>query len=181
MILNDRQLIERAEAGMIRPFKPQHVQPASIDLTLDNSFLVPKRDRLYPIDLANVADTIDDYEHIQSDTLRLDPHEFVLGSTVERIEIPPDLVGSVEGRSSLGRLGLFVHVTAGFIDPGFHGKITLEILNMNRCAIDLRAGKRICQIALTALTAPAERPYGHPDLGSHYQNQHQTTASRYDG
>ena len=101
--------------------------------------------------------------------------------TAEYIEMPDDLVSRVEGKSSLGRLGLIVHATAGFVDPGFKGTLTLEITNLTRVPIKLWAGKPIAQLSFMALDKPAERPYGHPDLGSHYQGQVESTESRYEG
>ena len=109
------------------------------------------------------------------------PGEFVLGRTEEFVELPDDVVARVEGKSSLGRLGLIVHATAGFVDPGFRGTLTLEITNLTRVPIKLWAGKPIAQLSFMALDRPAERPYGHPDLGSHYQGQVESTESRYEG
>lgn len=162
----------------IEPFDESRLQPASIDLTLANEWLT------YPegseaIDMGYVKDI--QIEKTVAETYLLRPHELVLCSTVEYVEIPHDLQGSIHGKSSLGRLGLLVHITAGFIDPGFKGKITLEMYNLNNRSIFLRAGNPICQLSLTELSCPAKKPYGHPDLGSHYQNQREVTGSRYDG
>ena len=109
------------------------------------------------------------------------PGEFVLGRTLERVRMPDDLVSRIEGKSSLGRLGLIVHATAGFVDPGFEGTLTLEITNLTRVPIKLWSGKPIAQLSFMTLDAPAERPYGHPDLGSHYHGQTDATESRYEG
>jgi dCTP deaminase len=107
------------------------------------------------------------------------PGEFVLGRTDERVEVPDDIVCRIEGKSSIGRLGLVVHATAGFVDPGFVGTLTLEITNFNSVPIVLRPGLPICQLSFMTLDRPAERPYGHPDLGSHYHGQTEATESRY--
>jgi dCTP deaminase len=110
----------------------------------------------------------------------LHPGEFVLGTTLERVRIPPDLVAKVEGRSSLGRLAVVVHATAGFVDPGFEGHITLELSNLGRVPVALHPGTRISQIALHQMTSPAARPYGSPGRGSKYQGQRGPVASRID-
>ena len=107
------------------------------------------------------------------------PGEFALGRTEEYVEIPDDVVARIEGKSSLGRLGLIVHATAGFVDPGFKGTLTLEITNLTRVPIKLYVGIAIAQLSFMALDAPAERPYGSPELGSHYQGQTAATESRY--
>ena len=107
------------------------------------------------------------------------PGEFVLGRTLEHVEIPPDIVSRIEGKSSIGRLGLIVHATAGFVDPGFTGTLTLEITNLTRVPIKLYTGLPIAQLSFMALDAPAEQPYGSPELGSHYQGQTAATESRY--
>ena len=109
------------------------------------------------------------------------PGEFVLGRTLEYVELPDDVVARIEGKSSLGRLGLIVHATAGFVDPGFSGTLTLEITNLTRIPIKLWPGLPIAQLSFMALDRSAERPYGHPDLGSHYHGQLEATESRYEG
>jgi dCTP deaminase len=120
-------------------------------------------------------------EKIIADEFLLRPHQLLLCSTQEYVDIPYDIQAQVHGKSSLGRLGLLVHVTAGFIDPGFKGKITLEMYNLNNRSILLRAGKSICQLSMTQLTHPAEFPYGHEKLNSKYQDQREVVGSRYDG
>jgi dCTP deaminase len=158
------------------PRDDARIQPASIDLTLSNEWLTfPEGTEAIDMDHAKAVGT----EKTVAEAYLLQPHELILCSTVEYVEIPRDLQAQVHGKSSLGRLGLLVHVTAGFIDPGFRGKITLEMYNLNNRPILLRAGKRICQLSLTQLYSYAERPYGHEDLGSHYQNQTEVTGSRY--
>jgi dCTP deaminase len=193
MILSDTNIRARCdpmivgkEGGLIWPYDPKALQPASVDLTLDKHFLKPGLARGQIIDLADVAGTVGPttYTEITATELYgivLPPHQFILGSTAETVNIPSDLVASIEGKSSLARLGLFVHVTAGFIDPGFRGKVTLELFNANERWIRLRPGLHICQIAFTSLSSPAARPYGSKGLSSHYQDQTEVTSSRYEG
>lgn len=168
----------------IEPCADSQVQPASVDLTLDNEWLVyppapwiPSPAYVIDMDHAKEVET----EKIVGDSYELQPGELILCSTAEYVEIPADIVARVEGKSSLGRLGLLIHATAGFIDPGFKGKITLEMYNLNRKPIVLRAGKPICQLSMLRLTTMAEFPYGHKNLKSKYQDQRVVTASRYDG
>jgi dCTP deaminase len=176
-----RRLVEE-ERIKIRPWDPAMVQPASVDLRLGTSFRVFHNHRLPAIDLAEPPTGVT--EHVQiEDTASfvIHPGEFVLGSTVEWVELPDDIVARIEGKSSLGRLGLIVHATAGFVDPGFSGTLTLEITNLTRVPIVLWPGKPIAQLSFMALDRPAERPYGHPELGSHYHGQLEATESRYEG
>ena len=176
-----RRLVEE-ERIKIRPWDPTMVQPASVDLRLGTSFRVFHNHRLPAIDLAEPPTGVT--EHVQiEDTASfvIHPGEFVLGSTVEWVELPDDIVARIEGKSSLGRLGLIVHATAGFVDPGFSGTLTLEITNLTRVPIILWPGKPIAQLSFMALDQAAERPYGHPDLGSHYHGQLEATESRYEG
>lgn len=180
MILPDWQIIEYGEK-LISPFKHSNVQPASVDLTLSGVFIEPKG-LYFPIDLLDLNGTIDqerDYLRQTADSYLLKPRTFVLGSTAEMVKVPPNLVGRVEGKSSLGRLGLLVHSTAGFIDPGFEGTITLEFYNLNPRRIWLHAGQKICQVSFTELTQECNHPYGSKDLDSKYQGQSETTTSRY--
>lgn len=183
MILSDRDINRRCsddkDTSLIWPYKREDVQPASVDLTLDSLFLKPAEpNRWRYIDLENVQV---EYTEVETTRYVLAPNEFLLGSTAEWINVPPTLVGSIEGKSSLARLGLAIHMTAGFLDPGFRGKVTLELLNVNTRAIVLRPGLRICQVAFHELSSMPERPYGSPGLNSKYQNQDQTTASKYAG
>jgi dCTP deaminase len=175
----------------IEPCDESQIQPASVDLTLADEWRVyPKTANQQGFDIYETPEQqvidIDDAKAIETERIvaeayLLMPHELVLCSTVEYVSIPANVQGQVHGKSSLGRLGLMIHVTAGFIDPGFKGKITLEMYNLNNRPILLHAGKRICQLSLTQLYSWAERPYGHADLGSHYQDQREVTGSRYDG
>lgn len=167
-----RERIERGEIG-IEPYDPSNVEPASIDLRLSNSFAKMRGE--------GVIDTRDpssvEYNEFEIDYITLDSGETVLGSTIERVEIPDDLSADVVGRSSLGRIFVEVHKTAGFGDPGFEGQITLEIGNDSSRPVKLYAGQRICQIIFKQLDEAAERPYGHE--GSQYQGQTGATPSRH--
>ncbi|MEM7244587.1 MAG: dCTP deaminase [Acidobacteriota bacterium] len=184
MILSDRDLRARLEAGdiTIEPLLDPdlQVQPASIDLRLDRRFVVYRTSNLAVIDV-NEKDPfdgrIDEYEVDEETGFVLQPGDFALGSTFERVQVPADLVARVEGRSSIGRLAVVVHATAGFIDPGFQGHITLELSNLGRCPVRLYPGMRISQIVFHTMTSPAERPYGK-GRGSKYQGQDGPIASR---
>ena len=184
MILSDRDLRARLDKGdfVVDPLDDPElqIQPSSIDLRLSSTFVIYQLPHVPCID-AREPSTVDQYteavEIAQGDAFVLQPGEFALGSTYERVEIPPDLVARVEGRSSIGRLAVVVHATAGFIDPGFRGRITLELSNLGRCAVKLYPGMRISQIVLHTMTSPAERPYGEA-RGSKYQGQEGPVPSR---
>jgi dCTP deaminase len=176
-----RRLVDEGQI-VIAPWDPLMVQPASVDLKLGTSFRVFHNHRIQVIDLADPPQGLTEPVEVAPDDLFvIHPNEFVLGRTEERVEMPADLVARIEGKSSLGRLGLIVHATAGFVDPGFHGTLTLEITNFNSVPIVLRPGLPIAQLSFMTLDQAAERPYGHPDLGSHYQRQVDATESRYEG
>lgn len=183
-VLSDGTIRRLVEAGRIKiePWDPSMVQPASIDLNLGPSFRVFHNFRVPAIDLADPPTNLTEHvELTEGESFVIHPGEFVLGRTEEFVEIPDDIVARIEGKSSLGRLGLIVHATAGFVDPGFKGTLTLEITNLTRVPIILWPGKPIAQLSFMTLDAPAERPYGHPDLGSHYHGQVEATESRYEG
>ena len=176
-----RRLVQEGHIG-IEPWDPEMVQPASIDLRLGDSFRVFHNFRVAAIDLADPPTNLTERIGLaEGESFVIHPGEFVLGRTEERVRMPDDLVARIEGKSSLGRLGLIVHATAGFVDPGFEGTLTLEITNLTRVPIVLWPGKPIAQLSFMTLDAPAERPYGHPDLGSHYHGQTEATESRYEG
>jgi dCTP deaminase len=186
MYLNDAILLQRG-AELVSPFVPENVQPASIDLRLGSTFKTPKF--VNPTDPRKAPGIIDlhDLRHYQDDIYEIDnggliikSGEFVLGTTMERVMVPSYLMAQVDGRSSLARLGLTVHITAGFIDPGFIGRITLEMVNHNQNSLCVYPGDRICQISF-AEVYPVQRPYGSEGLGSHYQHQETTTESRFEG
>jgi dCTP deaminase len=183
-VLSDGTIRRLIADGRVRvePFDDTMVQPASIDLRLGSSFRVFHNHRIGAIDLADPPKNLT--EHVEIDdgeSFVIHPGEFVLGRTQEHVELPDDVVARIEGKSSLGRLGLIVHATAGFVDPGFKGTLTLEITNLTRVPIILWPGKPIAQLSFMALDQPAQRPYGHPDLGSHYHGQVEATESRYEG
>jgi dCTP deaminase len=165
---------------VVRPWDPALVQPASVDLRLGDSFRVFHNHRAAAIDLRDPPTNLTEEVVVaDGEAFVIHPGEFVLGRTLEYVELPGDVVARIEGRSSLGRLGLIVHATAGFVDPGFKGTLTLEIANLTRIPIKLYAGGPIAQLSFMALDAPAERPYGSEDLGSHYQGQMAATDSRF--
>ena len=183
-VLSDGTIRRLVAEGRIRidPWDPGMLQPASIDLRLGRSFRVFASHKIPAIDLADPPRNVTEAVLIgERESFVIHPGEFVLGRTEEHVELADDLVARIEGKSSLGRLGLIVHATAGFVDPGFRGTLTLEITNLTRVPIVLWPGKPIAQLSFMALDRPAERPYGHPDLGSHYHGQVEATESRYEG
>ena len=182
-VLSDGTIRRLVDSGriMIKPFDATLVQPASIDLRLGDSFRVFHNHRAEAIDLrAGPPAGLTEEVVVESEEgFVIHPGEFCLGRTQEWVELPDDIVARIEGKSSLGRLGLIVHATAGFVDPGFRGSLTLEITNLTRVPIQLYSGLPIAQLSFMALDAPAERPYGSPELGSHYQGQMAATDSRF--
>ncbi len=182
MILSDRSIREAVEQGRIAldPYEPANVQPSSVDLRLDRYFRVFRNHTQRVIDVKeNQEDLTELVEIGEANPFILHPGEFVLGSTAERLSLADDLVARIEGKSSLGRLGLLIHSTAGFIDPGFDGHITLELSNVANLPITLYAGMRIGQVSFLNMTTPADNPYGSGALGSKYQGQRGPTPSRY--
>jgi dCTP deaminase len=174
-----RRLVEEGRIG-IDPWDPSLVQPASVDLRLGNSFRVFHNHRVTSIDLRDPPTNLTEEVVVDADEpFVIHPGEFCLGRTLERVELPDDIVARIEGKSSLGRLGLIVHATAGFCDPGWRGTLTLELNNLTRVPIKLWAGLLIARLSFMTLDRPAERPYGHEELGSHYQGQVAATESRY--
>jgi dCTP deaminase len=181
-VLSDGTIRRLVEDGRIKidPWDETLVQPASVDLRLGDSFLVFHNHRASAIDLRDPPQHLTEEVKVTGDEpFVIHPGEFALGRTMEWVELPDDIVARIEGKSSLGRLGLIVHATAGFCDPGWKGTLTLELANLTRVPIRLYHGLAIAQLSFMALDAPAERPYGHEDLGSHYQGQVDATASRY--
>lgn len=181
-VLSDGTIRRFVEEGRIRidPWDPELVQPASVDLRLGNSFRVFHNHRVTSIDLRELPDNLTEEVRVpEGDSFVIHPGEFCLGRTLEWIELPPDIVARIEGKSSLGRLGLIVHATAGFCDPGWKGTLTLELHNLTRVPIKLYPGLLIAQLSFMTLDRPAERPYGSAELGSHYQGQREATESRY--
>ena len=181
MVLSDRSIRERLKRGdlVVEPMGENTMQPASIDLRLEPRLRVFRNHKRAVIDLRKDTEELTEEEVIPEDEpFILHPGEFILGSTMERVIIPDDLVARLEGKSSLGRLGLVIHSTAGFVDPGFRGPLTLELSNNATLPITLYREMRICQISFMQLTTPSERPYNSPGLGSRYQEQDGPTASR---
>ena len=182
MILSDRSIREEIAAGhiVVDPFDDACVQPSSIDLHVDKQFRVFQNNRYPFIDVkAEQPDLTELIEVKGGEPFILHPGEFVLGSTAERVAIPDDMVARLEGKSSLGRLGLLIHSTAGYVDPGWDGYLTLELSNVANLPITIYPGMKIGQISFFMLSTPAEVPYGSTSTKSKYQNQRGPTASRF--
>lgn len=177
MLYSDHELATLIARGIVSGGK---VQPASIDLTLGDEIRVFDPQHIGPIDPQHPPRTygLRLNEEYSTREYRLMPGEFILGTTDEYLHLTRDMAAHVEGKSGLGRLGLAVHATAGFVDPGFHGQLTLEISNIGPFTIRLTPGMYICQLTIEKLTSPAQYPYGHPSLNSHYQNQWGPTPAR---
>ena len=182
MILSDRSIREAIAAGriVIEPLGDGCIQPSSVDLHIDRLFRVFRNHTLGHIDVKSDLEELTELVEVGADDVFiLHPGEFVLGSTAERIGIPDDLVGRLEGKSSLGRLGLLIHSTAGFIDAGWDGHLTLELSNVATLPITLYPGMKIGQISFLQMTTAADQPYGSGSLGSKYKGQRGPTPSRY--
>ncbi|MFQ5426590.1 MAG: dCTP deaminase [Gaiellales bacterium] len=182
MVLADRtirRLISDHRIG-IDPFDVGLIQPSSIDVRVDRFFRVFRNARYPYIDVKRPMDDLTELVEVaDGEAFILHPGEFVLGSTLERITLPDDLVARLEGKSSLGRLGLLIHSTAGFVDPGWDGHVTLELSNVANLPITIYAQMKIGQVSFMQLSEPAESPYGSAGLGSKYQGQRGPTPSRY--
>lgn len=169
MVLSDRDIRKAIEHGnlLVEPYEPDNIEPSSMDLRLGSNFQVAEVDPFEPVSLS------DDESHDFStewDSVTVKRGQFVLASTLEHVIVPDNLCGKVLGRSSLGRLGVSIHQTAGYIDPGFDGQITLEIVNDGPAPVTLESGQRVCQIVFERLSSSAEEPYGHDDSQYQYQN-----------
>ena len=181
MLLSDKDLKAEIAKGRVNlePFDPKMVQPSSIDVRLDKFFRTFENHKYAHIDPAEDQPELTRLvETPANEPFILHPGEFVLGSTYEVVSLPDDLAGRLEGKSSLGRLGLLTHSTAGFIDPGFSGHITLELSNVANLPIKLWPGMKIGQLCIFQLSSPAEHPYGSALYGSKYQGQRGPTASK---
>lgn len=174
MVLSDRDIRAEIEAGriVIEPLQTEEIQPASVDVRLGSSF------RLFRNSTHTFIDPLTDQPELTEEVIVSDgeqfvlhPGQFVLGTTLERIAVPDDILGRLEGKSTLGRLGLMIHSTAGYVDPGWDGEITLELSNVATLPIVLHPGMRIGQMSFERMTSSAELPYGSRGLGSHYQGQ----------
>jgi dCTP deaminase len=182
VVLSDGDIRAEIEAGriVIEPYVPEAVQPSSVDLHLDNRFRVFRNSRYPYIDVREEQPELTELVEIRDDEpFILHPGEFVLGSTLERVELPNDVVARLEGKSSLGRLGLLIHSTAGYVDPGWEGNLTLELSNVANLPITLYDGMKIGQISFQRLSSPVEVAYGDSRLGSRYRGQRDPTASLY--
>lgn len=189
-MLSDRDIRAHLESGEIviesdsamdqrLPYDDSLIQPASVDVRLSNRFRTFANSRLAMIKATAPPEDLTDLIIIPEDEdFILHPGEFVLASTIERITLPNHIASRLEGKSSMGRIGLMIHSTAGYIDPGWTGDITLELSNVARIPIALTPGMKIGQLSFIPLTSPCERPYGSPALGSRYQGQTGPTASR---
>ena len=181
-VLSDRDIRSALDAGevAIRPYDPRDLQPSSVDLHLDRSFRVFRNNRYPYIDVRATQPDLTELLHVADDEpFILHPGEFVLGQTLEWVELPNDLVARLEGKSSLGRLGLLIHSTAGYVDPGWKGNLTLELSNVANLPIALYFGMKIGQISFFKMSSEVDRPYGSPELGSKYQGQSEPTASAF--
>jgi dCTP deaminase len=182
MVLSDRTIRAEIEAGrvVIEPYDPDLIQPSSIDVRVDRRFRVFNNARYPYIDVRQPMEGLTELVEVNDeDPFILHPGEFVLGQTLERVTLPDDLVARLEGKSSLGRLGLLIHSTAGFVDSGFSGNLTLELSNVANLPITIYRGMLIGQISFMRMDGPVERPYGSGDTGSKYQGQGEPTPSRF--
>jgi dCTP deaminase len=182
VVLSDRTIRRLVDEGRIGidPYAPELMQPSSLDVRVDRYFRVFRNSRYPFIDVkAKQEDLTEIVEVADDEAFILHPGEFVLGSTLERVTLPDDLVARLEGKSSLGRLGLLIHSTAGFIDPGWDGHVTLELSNVANLPITIYPEMKIGQVSFVQLSEPAEKPYGSAGIGSKYQGQRGPTPSRY--
>ena len=182
MILSDRDIRSAIDAGriVIDPFSPDAIQPSSVDLHVDRRFRVFRNSRYPFIDVREEQPDLTELVEIDAEQpFILHPGEFVLGSTLERVVLPDDLVARLEGKSSLGRLGLLIHSTAGYVDPGWDGNLTLELSNVANLPITLYYGMKIGQISFQQMSSPVEVAYGDSRIGAKYRGQRDPTASLY--
>lgn len=183
-ILSDKTIKEYLEEGkiVIDLLKDeQQIQPSSVDMRLGDEFKVFKVIRkpyIDPKDEEDIAEYMESSTVPEGEAFIIHPNEFALATTQEYVKVPDDLVARVEGRSSMGRLGVTMHVTAGYVDPGFEGRITLEISNIGAMPVALYPGQRVCQLVFETMTTPAELPYGHPKRNSKYMKQLKPESSR---
>jgi dCTP deaminase len=182
VILSDRTIKEEiaAKRVIIDPFDERAIQPSSVDLRIDRFFRVFRNHTMGHIDVRQNLEELTELVEVRpDDVFMLHPGEFVLGSTLERVAVPDDVVARIDGKSSLGRLGLIIHSTAGFIDPGFDGHITLELTNIATLPITLYPWMKVGQVSFMQMTTAADHPYGSGAMGSKYQGQRGPTPSRY--
>lgn len=182
MVLSDRTIRSEIEAGriVIDPHDPALIQPSSVDVRVDRQFRVFHNARYPYIDVRQPMEDLTELVEIKGDEpFILHPGEFVLGQTLEHVTLPDDLVARLEGKSSLGRLGLLIHSTAGFVDSGFSGNLTLELSNVANLPITIYHGMPIGQLSFMRMDGPVEHPYGGREKGSKYQGQTEPTPSRF--
>ena len=181
MVLSDRTIRRLIAEGRIaiEPYDEALMQPSSLDVRVDRYFRVFRNSRYPYIDVKTEQEELTELVESGDEAFILHPGEFVLGSTLERVTLPDDLVARLEGKSSLGRLGLLIHSTAGFIDPGWDGHVTLELSNVANLPITIYHGMPIGQMSFMRMDEPVERPYGTAEAGSKYQGQRGPTPSRY--
>ena len=180
MVLSDRDIKREMQQGriIIEPLQLKDVQPASVDVRLGSNFRIFRNCTHTYIDpLIEQPDLTEEVIVPEGESFILHPGQFALGTTLERIVLPDDILGKLEGKSTLGRLGLMIHSTAGYVDPGWDGELTLELSNVATLPIMLHPGMRIGQMSFERMSSPVERPYGSAQLGSHYQGQKGATAS----
>ncbi len=182
MVLSDRTIRAEIEAGRIAfdPFDSELIQPSSVDMRVDRKFRVFHSARHPYIDVRRPMEGLTELVTVEGEEpFILHPGEFVLGQTLERVRLPDDLVARLEGKSSLGRMGLLIHSTAGFVDAGFEGNLTLELSNVANLPITIYHGMPIGQISFMRMDTAVERPYGSDEAGSKYQGQAEPTPSRF--
>ena len=182
VILSDRTIKDELASGriVIEPLDESCIQPSSVDLHIDGSFRVFRNHTMGIIDVKTDTSDLTELVEIEPDgVFILHPGEFVLGTTLERVALPDDLVARLEGKSSLGRLGLLIHSTAGFVDAGWDGQLTLELSNVASLPITLYPNMKIGQISFIKMTTAADHPYGSGEVGSKYQGQRGPIASQY--
>ncbi len=184
-ILSDTDIKNYLDKGkiIIHPLEDPEIQiqPSSVDLRIGNEFKgfrIIRKPVIDPMDKSDLESYMESFYLDEGEPFIIHPGEFALATTYETVKLPNDLVARVEGRSSMGRLGITMHVTAGYIDPGFHGKITLEISNIGKMPVALYTGQRVCQIVFETMTSQSERPYGHPDRDSKYMEQKRPITSK---
>ena len=184
-ILSDQDIIKYLDEGKItiEPLEDpsRQIQPSSVDLRIGNEFKgfrIIRKPCIDPLDKSDLESYMESFHLEQGEAFIIHPGEFALATTYEAVKLPDDLVARVEGRSSMGRLGITMHVTAGYIDPGFEGKITLEISNIGKMPVTLYTGQRVCQIVFETMTTPSLRPYGHPERDSKYMGQDKPVTSK---
>ncbi|MBU4534588.1 MAG: dCTP deaminase [Euryarchaeota archaeon] len=184
-ILSDRDIKKYLEEELIviDPLKDpeRQIQPSSVDLRIGSEFKgfrIIRKPCIDPMDKSDIESYMESIHIEEGGSFIIHPGEFALATTYETVKIPSNLVARVEGRSSMGRLGITMHVTAGYIDPGFWGKITLEISNIGKMPVALYPGQRVCQIVFETMTSPSQKPYGHPDRDSKYMGQQRPETSK---